>query len=165
MGLIPVLPQNVETIIIIMAVIYTAISIAVQRLLTNPKRMREIQVKVQIMQKEMNEMLKRNAPQESLAAKQKEFMPLLGEQMKNSMKPMLVILPLLFLTYYVIIPHIPIITASNLSGSKSLFFIVVLGLGLVAAVIVLLYDRQKAKQEMKVMESAAANNQSPQNNQ
>jgi uncharacterized membrane protein (DUF106 family) len=165
MGLIPILPQNVEVILIIMAVIYTGISIAVQRLLSNPKKMREIQAKVSIMQKEMNAMLKSGAPQEQLAAKQKEFMPLLGEQMKNSMKPMLVILPLLFLTYYVIIPHIPIITSSNLGSSKTFFFIIVFSLGIVSAIIILLYDRQKSKQEMKLLEASSQANPNPQNNQ
>jgi uncharacterized membrane protein (DUF106 family) len=165
MGFIPVLPQNVEIILTIMAVIYTSISIAVQRLLSNPKKMREIQAKVSIMQKEMNAMLKSGAPQEQLAAKQREFMPLLGEQMKNSMKPMLVILPLLFLTYYFIIPHIPIITSSNLSGSKTFFFLIVFTLGIVSAVIILLYDRKKSKEEMKLLESPAQPSPTPQNNQ
>ncbi len=166
MGLIPVLPMNVEILLIAIAVAYTLISIAAQRLLSNPKKMREIQARVQIMQKEMNAMLKSNAPQEELMKKQKEFMPLLGEQMKNSMKPMLVILPLLMALYYLIIPHIPIIASNNISGSKTFFFIVVFGLGIVSAAIVLLYDRKKTKQEMRNIEQSAnsANNDS-QNNQ
>ncbi|MGI0100706.1 MAG: EMC3/TMCO1 family protein [Candidatus Micrarchaeaceae archaeon] len=151
MGLIPVLPPNVEIIIIVMAVAYTAISIAAQRLLTNPKRMREIQAKVQSVQKEMNELLKNKAPQEHLSAKQKEIMPLLGEQMKSSIKPMLVIFPLLLLTYYVIIPNIPIIKSNDISGSKGLFFIVVFALGIVSAIVILVYDRKKSKEEAKTM--------------
>lgn len=166
MGLIPVLPGNIEMIIIVMAVAYTAISIAAQRLLSNPKKMREIQTRVQLMQKEINEMMKRNAPQQELMKKQSEFMPLLGEQMKHSTKPMLVIFPLLLLTYYVIIPHLPFVSSSNLNSSKSLFFIIVLILGFASAAVVLVYDRQKAKQEAKQMrlENASAN-QGPQNNQ
>ena len=159
MGLIPVLPQNIEIIIIAMAVAYTAVSVAAQRLLTNPKKMREIQIRVQAMQKEMNEMMKRNAPQEELMKKQGEFMPLLGEQMKGSMKPMLVIFPLLLLTYYVVIPHLPFTSSSNLGSIKSLFFIIVLILGFASAGVVLLYDRQKSKQEAKQMaaQNASAN--------
>jgi uncharacterized membrane protein (DUF106 family) len=149
-----------------MAVIYTAISIAAQRLLSNPKKMREIQIKVGIMQKEMNEMLKRNAPQEEMMKKQSEFMPLLGEQMKSSMKPMLVIFPLLLITYYVIIPHLPFISSSNLSSTKSLFFIIVLIMGFASAGVVLVYDRMKMKKEAKILaEQNASANQSPANNQ
>ena len=40
-------------------------------------------------------------------AKQKEMMPLLGESMRSSMKPMFVILPMFLIVYYVLIPMIP----------------------------------------------------------
>ncbi len=120
MGLLPVLPLNVELIVVGMAVAYTLISIFAQRKLTNPKRMREIQYKAKMMQKEMNEMMKNKASQEELMAKQKEFMPLMGEQMKNSMKPMLVILPLLLIVYYVIMPVLPL-GAGNLNRIKGAF--------------------------------------------
>jgi len=163
MGILPVLPTDVEIIVIIMAIAYTAISIAVQRLLTNPKRMREIQAKVQTMQKDMNDMMKRNAPQEQLAAKQREFMPLLGEQMKNSMKPLFIIFPMLLAVYYVIIPHIPIIPASMVANTKSFFFIIVLIMGIASAVVVLLYDRQKGKTEKAQREALekSANTEQP----
>lgn len=147
MGIIPVLPVNVALIVIVIAVAYTAISIFAQRKLTNPKRMREIQYKAKQMQKEMNEMLKNKASQEELLAKQKEFMPMMGEQLKSSMKPMLVILPLLLIVYYVIMPALPLV-AGNLTGSKELFFIVVFGLGIVSAIVILLYDRAKTKKEL-----------------
>ena len=153
-GLIPSLPQNIEILMVVMAIIYTSISIAAQRLLANTKRMREIQAKVQVMQKDMNAMLKRNAPQEELMAKQKEFMPLIGEQMKNSMKPMLVILPLLFITYYLIIPHLPI-AQSYLGPAKEFFFVVVFSIGIIAAIGVLVYDRKLIKKEVKQIETAA----------
>jgi len=158
MGILPVLPINVEIMIIVIAVAYTAISILAQRKLTNPKRMREIQYKAKVMQKEMNEMLKNKAPQEELMAKQKEFMPLMGEQLKSSMKPMLVILPLLLIVYYVIMPVLPL-GAGNLTGSKELFFIVVFGLGIVSAIVILLYDKGKTKKELAEQKAAeAANN-------
>jgi len=158
MGILPVLPINVEIMIIVIAVAYTAISILAQRKLTNPKRMREIQYKAKVMQKEMNEMLKNKAPQEELMAKQKEFMPLMGEQLKSSMKPMLVILPLLLIVYYVIMPVLPL-GAGNLTSSKELFFIVVFGLGIVSAIVILLYDKGKTKKELAEQKAAeAANN-------
>ena len=166
MGWIPVLPQNIEIIIVAMAIVYTAISIAAQRLLSNPKKMREIQIRVSMMQKEMNEMMKRNAPQEEMMKKQSEFMPLMGEQMKSSMKPMLVIFPLLLLTYYVIIPHLPFATTSNVGSLKEFFFIIVLISGFASAAVVLLYDRQKSKEEAKQMAADNASaNQGTQNNQ
>ncbi len=162
MGFIPILPTNVEIIIIVMAIAYTIISIAVQRLLTNPKRMRQIQAKVQLLQKEMNEMMKNKAPNEQLMQKQKEFMPLMGEQMKSSMKPMLVILPLLMLTYYVIIPNMPMISSSYIASSKTLFFIVVFAVGMVAAIVIMVYDRKKMKEKMREMEAEGAGAQAAQ---
>ena len=170
MSLIPTLPTNIEIIIIVMAIAYTSISIAAQRLLANPKRMREIQAKVKVMQAEMNAMMKNKAPQEQLLAKQKEFMPLISEQMRNSMKPMLVVLPLLLITYYLIIPNLPI-PSTYISSSKELFFIIVFGVGVVAAVIILLYDRAKGKKEMNETEGKkeekpdTSANYNPQNNQ
>jgi uncharacterized membrane protein (DUF106 family) len=161
---LPVLPLNIEILIVVMAIIYTSISIIAQRKLANTKRMRQIQAKVSILQKEMSEMMKRNAPQEELMAKQKEFMPLMGEQMKNSMKPMLVILPLLLITYYLIIPNLPI-SATNLGSSKELFFILVFGIGMVSAIAILIYDRMLIKKEMQVQTAASANPSQQQNNQ
>jgi uncharacterized membrane protein (DUF106 family) len=153
---IPTLPMNVEWIIIVIAIIYTALSLVLQRKLSNPKKMRQIQAKIQIVQKEMNAMLKQNAPQEQLFAKQKEVMPLMGESMKNSMKPLLVLLPMLLVTYYFIIPSIPAIATNNISGAKELFFIIVFAIGFVGAMIIMVYDRRKMKEEMKEMEAASA---------
>lgn len=160
-GLLPVLPMNVELIVIAIAIVYTAISILLQRKLSNPKRMREIQAKIQLVQKEMNAMLKDKAPQEQMMAKQKEVMPLMGESMKNSMKPMLVLLPMLLVVYYWLIPAIPLF-AGNIGPVKELFFIVVFGIGMVAAIFIMLYDRKKGKQELLEMQNAseaAPNNQ------
>ncbi len=156
MGLIPVLPLNIEIIIAVLAVAYTVGSIFIQRKLSNPKRMREIQAKVAELQKDMNAMLKAKAGQEELAAKQKEMMPLIGEQMKNSMKPMLIVFPLLIVVYYLLIPRIPLIAQNNVvNSSKELFFIIVFVLGLVAAAIVMIYDRRAGKREKAAREAAA----------
>ena len=146
----PVLPQNVEIVVVAIAIAYTVISIVIQRKLSNPKKMREVQAKIQIVQKEMNEMLKRNAPQNELMSKQKEIMPLMGESMKSSMKPMFVIFPLLILTYYLIIPSLPF-GSNNVASIKTTFFYIVFILGMVSAVIIMLYDRKKAKEEMKLL--------------
>ncbi|MDE1870646.1 MAG: DUF106 domain-containing protein [Candidatus Micrarchaeota archaeon] len=173
MGLIPSipsLPTNVEIIIIVMALAYTGISIAAQRLLSNPKRMREIQSKVQALQKELNSMMKSNAPQEELMKKQREIMPLLGEQMKSSMKPMIVIFPLLILTYYVVIPHMPLLS-KYVSASKSLFFILVFIIGIITAIVIFIYDRKMLKEERefrkdeKIIDQKYSGNNGPQNNQ
>jgi uncharacterized membrane protein (DUF106 family) len=143
----PVLPVNVEIVIIVIALVYTSISIIAQRKLTNPKRMREIQNRVKEVQKEMNELIKSKAPQEQMMEKQKEVMPLLGEQMKSSLKPMFVIFPLLLITYYLLIPNIPIISSKMINPAKELFFIIVFAVGIVSAIVILIYDRGKANQE------------------
>ena len=155
MGFFPALPHNVEIIIITIAIVYTIVSIVIQRKLSNPKRMGEIQAKIQSVQKEMNAMIKEKASQEQMMAKQKEVMPLMGESMKYSMKPMIVILPMLIITYYLIIPALPF-GASNVSGIKTTFFYTVLILGLISAGFVMLYDRKKAKEEAKLLQDSDA---------
>ena len=149
MGLIPTftgLTAGTEIILLIIAIVYALGSVAMQRKLSNAKKLRETQSKVQKVSKEMNQMIKNKAPQEAITAKQKEMMPLLSEIMKSSIKPMFVILPIFFVVYYVLVPALPF-AAGNVKSVQGFFFIVVFAIGFIAAIILMINDRRIMKRE------------------
>lgn len=154
MGLIPTftLTGNQEVIIFLIALAYTTIVVFIQRKLSNAKRLRDIQAHVALVSKEMNQMLKNKAPEAEVMAKQKEIMPLLKESMTLSMKPMLVLLPMYAIMLYLIIPAIPLGTSATVSSVRSFFIIVVIGTGLAAAAIMMVYDKQQVKKGEKKLE-------------
>lgn len=147
------LPMVAEIAVIVIAIVYTAASIAIQRKLVDPKKQRETQYMISAITREMNAMVKSNAPQEQIKAKQQEIMPLMSKSMLSQFKPMFVILPVFLILYYGVLPHAPAWFPS-LFGSVSAkmvqnqFFIVVIIMGFAASAIVMLYDRKKAKEEM-----------------
>ncbi len=147
MGLIPtfIMTQPQEAIIIVIAILYVMLSVAIQRKLSNAKRLREIQAKISEVTKEMNQMMKAKAPEAQIAAKQKEMMPLLGESMRSSLKPTFVIIPLFLIVYYVLVPMLPLGAPSTPKSIQQLFFITVFILGIVSAVILMIYDKQQTK--------------------
>jgi uncharacterized membrane protein (DUF106 family) len=150
------LPVGAELTIIALSLAYTLISVILQRKLTNPKRNREIQATIKLHTKELNALVKSNASKEQIAKKQGEVMPLMSESMRSSMKPMLVILPMFFVVYYMALPALPaqlgLTTADAAKTVQSLFFWVVFVFGILSSVVVLIYDRIATKKE-----AAAAN--------
>jgi uncharacterized membrane protein (DUF106 family) len=155
MGLIPTftgLTTGTEIIILIIAVVYALGSVALQRKVSNAKKLRQTQSKVQKVSKELNEMVKNKASQEAIAAKQKEMMPLLSESMKSSIKPMFVILPLFLVVYYVLVPALPF-ASGNVKSVQGFFFIAVFVIGFIAAIILMINDRRITKKE-EAMEAA-----------
>jgi uncharacterized membrane protein (DUF106 family) len=154
MGLIPVftLTQSQEVIIVILAVIYAMVSVVIQRKLSNAKRLREIQAHIAKVTKEMNAMMKAKASDAEIAAKQKEMMPLLGESMKSSLKPMFVILPMFLIVYYVLVPMIPFPAPATPKNIQQFFFIAVFISGIVSAVCLMVYDKRLTKREEQAME-------------
>ncbi len=155
------MPIATTVILVVIGVVYVMASTFIQRKLTNPKRMREIQAKIQLISKEMNALVKNKAAQEEISAKQKELMPLMSENMKVSFKPMLVLLPIFLLLYYVLLPTGFKSVSSDyvvLFGLKlgylGVFFATVLILGLAASVVIMAYDRKKAREERQALETA-----------
>jgi uncharacterized membrane protein (DUF106 family) len=147
MGLIPVftLTQSQEVIIGILGVMYALLAVAIQRKLSNAKRLREIQAQISKTTKEMNAMMKAHAPDAEINAKQKEMMPLLGESMRSSLKPMFVVLPMFLIVYYVLIPLIPFPAPATPKNIQQFFFVIVFISGIVSAIGLMLYDRQATK--------------------
>jgi len=132
--------------VISIGVAYTLISVLLQRRLSNPKRMREVQARLRAMTGEMNALARNNASKEEIAAKNRELIPLMKESMNNSMKPMLVVLPLFLILYYVLLPSIP----AALGPTKSVqltFFLTSLVLGLISSVVILFYDKVQTRKE------------------
>ena len=155
------LPLGAEIVIIIVGVAYTLLSVFLQRKLTNPKRMREVQARLKQITTELNTLMKNNGSKEEISERNKEIVPLMKESMQTQMKPMLVILPLFIVIYYVLLPAIPLgLTAAEIATKnvQFLFFVTALVFGFAASGAVLLYDRKLAKKEAAQNAEPAMNN-------
>ena len=154
------MPFSVEITVIAIAVIYVGLSVACQLKLVNRQRMREIRIEMAKIQGEMKQMMKNKASQEAIMAKNKEIMPLAGEQMKSSLATF-IILPVFLFFYWYLIPTVfgsAYITAfaflQNLTPTM-VFFYTAFVLGFIASIAILLYDSKKMKQ-MKLAKAAEA---------
>jgi uncharacterized membrane protein (DUF106 family) len=143
-----------EAIIVAIALAYTLLSVGLQRKLSNPVRLQEIQLRMNAMSKELNTMIKSNAPKEEIAQKQKEIMPMMTESMKAQFKPMLIILPLFFVVYYALVPMLPLGVKS--ASLQEAFFVAVLIFGLITSMVLLVKDREKAKKKISDQQQASA---------
>ncbi len=166
---VAIMPVSIALSIVLIGVLYTAISVLLQRKLINPKRMRELQQKSKDITTELNRLVKANAPKEHIEAKQKELMPMLSESMRSQMKPMFVILPIFLVMYYLILPTVfassttsffmfTLFGAKEQLGLRGLFFYTVLIIGIIASISILVYDKKKTKLE-RAERAAAANGQ------
>ncbi|MCL4363261.1 EMC3/TMCO1 family protein [Candidatus Marsarchaeota archaeon] len=150
-----VMPLSFALIIVGLGIFEVSLSVLMQRKLVNPKRMRELQARLKSISKEMNALIKSNAPKEQISAKQSEIMPLMKENMTMSFKPMIVIFPIFIIVYYVLLPALAgkadyILNFIGIPLTYNLVFIAtVFILGLISSIAILLYDRKKAKEEAK----------------
>ncbi len=158
MGILAIsLPYGAEIIVIIIGALYTVASVLLQRKLTNPKRMRQIQSQIKTMTNELNTMVRNNASKDQQAAKQSEVMKLMSESMRTSMKPMLVVMPVFLVVYYLVLPALLLAIGMTAKNGQSIFFYTVLILGLVSSMIILLYDRAMTKKEEKLLQADEQN--------
>ncbi len=148
------MPMLTVALLIIIGLAYIGFSTLVQRKIGNPKRMRDIQKRMNELSKDLNRMIKEHAAQEEISKKQSELMPLMSENMKVSMKPMLVILPIFFALYYLALPaifapmaHEYVLFLSMKLNYAGVFFACVFIVGIITSIIILVYDRVKAKKE------------------
>jgi uncharacterized membrane protein (DUF106 family) len=161
------MPFNIALAILLLGIGYATFALKVQRTLTSPKKTREIQQKIKVLTKELNEMAKRN---EDITEKQKELMPLLNESMKTQMKGMFVILPVFFLVYYAMLPMVfnPIAQEAFTIFSiplayGTLFIVGAVIFGLVLGLFVSMLDRKKAKQDQATQLGANTGPNTPSN--
>jgi len=130
-----------------------------QRKLTNPRRNCEIQQQIKDKTKELNEMSKNKASNEQLATKQKEVTALLSESMRSQFKPMLVMLPVFFLVYYLVLPSIfpsdlMITVLSSSFDYKTYFIIVSFVFGFALSMGMMAYDKKRlAKAQIPATEN------------
>ncbi len=155
-----VIPTSSAELLVVAGVIYTVAATIIQRKLSNPKRSRELQDQIMLHSKEFREMIKRNAPKEELDAKQKVLMPLHKESMTLNMKSLFVLMPSYLVVYYLVLPYlfgslgVALLTlhlgSYNLSLQyRNIFFITTLVLGVGTSVGILLYDKRRAKIDVK----------------
>lgn len=139
-----------ELIILIIAASYAAASALLQRRITNVERMYELRAKMNIKTKDLMALAKANAEQKVLAEKQKELTELSMQSMKIQMKPMLIILPIFLLLYYVILPAVIVssatITVLSYKMSYKFFFIAAAFVtGILISLVASVYDRRRLK--------------------
>jgi len=135
--------------IILFGLGYALFSVFVQRRLSNIDRMYELRAHMNTKTKELISMSKSKAPQEHLMAKQKELSSISMESMKNQMKPMIVILPVLGVIEYLVLPNL--FSASGISinllgfvlGYQLCFFVVVFIVGIALSITLSMHDRRR----------------------
>lgn len=157
-----IIPLYIDFLIVALAVIYTVSSVFLQRKLSNPKKMRQIQRTIKEHTKKLNEMIKNKATKEEITAKQSEIMPLMSESMKNQMKSMLVVFPIFLLLYYELLPQLANAMgfaqdSINLMGFalnyQTFFFVIIFMTGIISTITIMVYDRKKAKEETMLEKS------------
>jgi uncharacterized membrane protein (DUF106 family) len=144
----------------VLAVVYVAFSIFVQRKLVNMKRLYETQNLIQVKSKELNELAKNKADSEVMLAKQKEITTLLSQSMKSQFKPMFVILPIFVVVYYLIFPVAypsnPNVTLLSYTlNYRNYFIVVAFVLGLLFSIGLMINDRLKMSREKKAAQAQA----------
>ena len=140
----------IAELIALTAILYTLLSFYIQRKMSNIKKVYEMQEQIKSKSKELNEMVKRGASNDELLAKQKEVMSLASKSMMSQMKPMVIILPLFLIVYYLLLPILfPSHPMVYLGGAKfaynTFFIIVVFIFGLLLSITVTVRDRRIAK--------------------
>lgn len=133
-----------EIAVIAIAVAYTFVAMALQRKIVNAKLQRQMQYRLGNLSKELNEMVKGNASQEAIKAKQQELFPLMSKSMMSQFKPMFVVLPVFLVLYYWIMPSV---FGADIQAVQSLFFLIVLVFGFAVSIAAMMYDKRKAKEE------------------
>ena len=137
--------------IIITGLAYALFSVFIQRRLSNVDKMYEIRAHMNHKTKELIAMSKAKEDPAKLSAKQRELTELSMQSMKNQMKPMIVILPVLAIIEYLVLPDV--FASSNFSinlfgyvlGYQLTFFVVIFITGIVCSILLSMYDRRRLK--------------------
>ncbi len=129
---------------------YAMFSVFMQRRLSNVDKMYELRATMNKKTKELMSMAKNSATKEQMAQHQRELTSISMESMKNQMKPMIVVLPVLALIEYFILPHIFSSTQTfNILGfvlGYQLFFIVIVFIvGMALSISFSMFDRRRLK--------------------
>ncbi len=132
-------------------IIYAVFALFVQRKLSNIDKMYELRAKMNQHTKELMEMTKNNAPKEKIAEKQKDLTNTSMQSMKNQMKPMIIVLPIFALVYYLLIPMgfsksgISVLLLGFTLNYQLLFIVVTFISGLILSSLFSLRNRKRLK--------------------
>ncbi len=145
----------------IVAVAYSVFAVSIQRKLVNSITMYEMQDAIKEKSKQLNELVKSKASEEVLLQKQKEISSLLSASMRSSFKPMLVILPVFALLFYVIFPSLfpgkPVVSVFSMNFTDTSYFILVtFVVGLVISMVLMARDKRLLAQSKKMQNAVSA---------
>lgn len=134
----------------IIAILYVLLSVLIQRKFVNRQRIKQIQAEMNAKMAELRK-LEKNVSTEVMMAKQKEITALASESMRHQLRATLVILPIFFLLVYVALPYLfagqPInatFAGFTFNSYRTLFVAIAFICGILATIIISLYDRIKA---------------------
>jgi len=137
----------------IVSIVYVAVSVFLQRKLSDMKKVYAIQEETKQKSKELSDLAKANAGKEEIAKKQQELMALMQQSMRAQIKPMLIILPLFFIVYYLLLPyafassHFVFQFAGMKLGYRLFFIFIAFIVGLISSIFFMIHDRIKIKKE------------------
>ncbi len=140
-----------------LAVCYTVGLFALQRKLSNPKKMREMNRKLKQYLESHKELLKNNASQEDIQKKMNEINALAAESMKGMMVPLVVSLPVLGIIYLWLLPYLAAtysFTTSTIMllgfslSYRNFFILSAFVPGIILTIVVMAYDKAQAKKEL-----------------
>ncbi len=146
--------MDTATVIIsitLMGIVYALFSIFIQRRLVNIDRMYELRAHMNAHTKKLIAASKAGATPQELSDHNQELNKITMESMRNQMKPMIVILPVLAVIEYLVLPYF--FTSSNLSltilgfvlNYQLLFIVVIFIAGILLSMTLSLMDRRRLK--------------------
>ncbi len=140
--------------LIVIALVYVSFSVFVQRKLANYKRIKEIKKEMNAKMKELRT-LGTDVKKEVLDLKQKEITALASESMRHQIKPTLIILPIFFALFYIVLPMffpatLNITVLSYTLPYKTFFIVVSFVLGLASTILLGVYERIVTKKQQEV---------------
>ncbi len=145
--------MNLNPIIalIAIAILYVSFSVFAQRRIANYKRIKEIKKEMDAKMKELRA-FEKDVSKEIVELKQKEITELASESMKHQIKPTLIILPIFFLLFYVLLPMLfpATLTVTVLSYTlpyKTFFIAASFVLGMLSSILLAAYERVTAKKQ------------------
>ena len=136
--------------LVLIALVYVAISVAAQRKFSNIKRIKEIRTEMNAKLAEVKKM-GNEASKEIMAEKQKEMAALTSEMMKHQLKSSFIILPVFVVLVYFALPYIFAnesfsFIAFGLAFTYRTFFVAAaFTFGILSSVIIAGYDKMAAK--------------------
>lgn len=134
------------------AIVYTLLAILIQRKIGNPRKVSELQAKMNGKLKEYKEKSKAGSVvKEEIDAIQKELGAISSELMRHQMKPMIVSLAFVALVLYVLLPALIAQQPQTVSlfsmtlSDRTAFILIALVVGMPISIYLLINDRKRLK--------------------